>query len=83
MNINVIVTANRRYQRASRLMLLLTATACAALTCLPVWGARPNVILILADDLGYGDLSVQGHPLIHTPNIDRLARVYTSSPNGY
>lgn len=34
----------------------------------------PNVILILADDLGYGDLSIQGHPLIRTPNIDRLAR---------
>src|SRR5688572_29283634 len=35
---------------------------------------RPNVIIILADDLGYGDLSVQGHPLIRTPNIDRLAQ---------
>ena len=34
----------------------------------------PNVVLILADDLGYGDLSIQGHPLIRTPHIDRLAR---------
>ncbi len=33
----------------------------------------PNVIIILADDLGYGDLSCQGHPLIRTPHIDRLA----------
>lgn len=35
---------------------------------------RPNVIVVLMDDLGYGDLSVQGHPLIRTPNIDRLAQ---------
>ena len=35
---------------------------------------RPNVVLILADDLGFGDLSIQGHPLIRTPNIDRIAR---------
>jgi len=34
----------------------------------------PSVVLILADDLGYGDISIQGHPLIRTPNIDRMAR---------
>ena len=33
----------------------------------------PNVIFIYADDLGYGDLSVQGATKIHTPNIDKLA----------
>jgi arylsulfatase A len=35
--------------------------------------APPNVIVIFADDLGYGDLGVQGHPTIRTPHIDRLA----------
>src|SRR5574340_882895 len=34
--------------------------------------ARPNVIIILTDDQGYGDLSAHGHPEIRTPNIDRL-----------
>jgi len=33
---------------------------------------QPNVIFILADDLGYGDLGAHGHPRIKTPNIDRL-----------
>ena len=35
--------------------------------------ARPNIIFILADDLGYGDLSCYGQQRFQTPNIDRLA----------
>src|SRR5512141_2922194 len=36
-------------------------------------GARPNVILIQADDLGYGDLSAYGQSRFRTPNLDTLA----------
>jgi hypothetical protein len=36
--------------------------------------SRPNVIFILADDLGYGDLGFLGQKYIETPNIDRLAK---------
>ena len=34
---------------------------------------RPNFVVILVDDLGFGDLGVTGNPVIQTPNIDRMA----------
>jgi arylsulfatase A-like enzyme len=37
-------------------------------------GARPNIVLILADDLGYTDLACYGSGFYETPNIDRLAK---------
>jgi arylsulfatase A-like enzyme len=44
---------------------------------------RPNVILIVADDLGRYDVSVYGNTLIETPNIDRLAREGALFTDGY
>jgi arylsulfatase A len=34
---------------------------------------KPNFVILFADDLGYGDLGVYGHPTIRTPNLDRMA----------
>ncbi len=47
------------------------------LLCLCPWFAaatQPNVLFILADDLGWSDLACQGHPHHQTPHLDRLAR---------
>ena len=56
--------------------LILTAASVGALSGCTQQENRPkdlNVIYILADDLGYGDLGCYGQTKIHTPNIDRLA----------
>jgi arylsulfatase A-like enzyme len=44
---------------------------------------RPNILLIYVDDLGYGDLGSFGHPVIQTPNLDRLAREGMTLTNYY
>ncbi|MEI6461931.1 MAG: sulfatase-like hydrolase/transferase, partial [Verrucomicrobiota bacterium] len=50
------------------LLLLILWSAC-------LFGeSRPNIVFILADDLGYGEVGYNGQKIIRTPNVDRLAR---------
>ena len=44
---------------------------------------RPNILFILADDMGWGDLSCYGRPDYRTPNLDRLAQQGMRFTNGY
>lgn len=53
---------------ALRLFVSLFLVACSAATA----ADKPNVILIVADDQGYGDMSCHGNPVLKTPNMDRL-----------
>src|SRR5207249_5456508 len=53
-----------------RTFLQTLAGAAAAQTRTPV---KPNIVLIYADDVGYGDLSCYGATRVRTPNLDRLA----------
>ena len=62
---------------SSLLALVLAAADAAAQTA-----ARPNIILIVADDLGYGELGSYGQTMIQTPHLDRLAARDGGSPAG-
>jgi arylsulfatase A-like enzyme len=53
--------------------LMLGLPAAGALRAADSGARPPNVVIIFADDLGYGDLGCYGHPTVRTPHLDRMA----------
>ncbi|MHB8206434.1 sulfatase family protein [Mucilaginibacter sp.] len=53
--------------------ILINSTVCIAQIKKRRVERTPNIIVVLADDLGYGDLGCYGHPTILTPNLDKMA----------
>ncbi len=76
--------------RGPTIVLVVAAVTCGLLACGPGAASvseRPNIVLIVADDLGYGELGSYGQEKIRTPVLDRLAeqgmrftRHYSGSP---
>ena len=56
----------------STLLLLAAPLFLATIHADPIAGKKPNIIFILTDDQGYGDVSANGNPVLKTPNLDRL-----------
>ena len=66
------------------LTLLLTASVLTAADhSQTLKGSRPNIILIMADDLGYGDVGFNGNSIIKTPHMDALAHDGLTFTNFY
>ena len=68
---------------------LASATLLSALLALTTHGSdKPNFVLVMADDQGWGDMGYYGHPFVKTPHFDEMARsslrfdrFYSAAPN--
>lgn len=67
-------------------LILITAivSACSVLKAEPTSGSeRPNIVVVLADDMGWGDAGTYGHKVTQTPSMDRLAAEGMKFTQGY
>jgi arylsulfatase A-like enzyme len=62
------------FLRSYRSLLCLVAITFGPFSFAAKTPAQPNIIVVMADDQGWGDLSAHGHPSIQTPHLDSLAR---------
>jgi arylsulfatase A len=67
-------TANRGYRSAALVaMFMLLWPGCRAPVAEAAQNPKPNIMILLADDIGYGDFGCYGATKIKTPNVDRIA----------
>src|SRR5690349_19198600 len=71
----------RFYSAALAALVILGASVAGATAASPA--TRPNIVFILADDLGWTDLACYGSGYYETPNIDRLAAAGMKFTDGY
>ena len=64
-------------------MLAATASGACSAEAKEADARKPNVVLIIGDDQGFGDYGFMGHPVIKTPNLDRLAGESLLFTRGY
>ncbi|GEP43813.1 arylsulfatase [Brevifollis gellanilyticus] len=55
-----------------RALTFLSLASCLSLASAEIASKKPNILFILTDDQGYGDLSAHGNPVLKTPNLDKL-----------
>jgi arylsulfatase A-like enzyme len=70
---SVLLCPVRRVLRTMSAIVLLPAVVALGVRASPEFPARPNIVFILADDLGWGDLGSFGQREIDTPHLDRMA----------
>ncbi|MFG0289381.1 MAG: sulfatase [Rhodopirellula sp. JB044] len=66
-----------------RLLGLPSVILFAVIACATAHADRPNVVFLLSDDQGWNDYGFMGHPHLHTPNLDELAKSGLVYERGY
>ena len=67
-------TESQEMKTSHILLMLLTVVTFFSHATQALATDKPNIVVILCDDLGYGDLECYGHPHIKTPNLNRMAQ---------